>query len=601
MTKSKYNPLNYFEQQSAKYTKTLQEVVKQSRIISLIRILVFLITIVGIYVSVANGYEILAILFTFGFILFIYLVRVHAGLEKKRKWNETLIKINENEIKILSGSTVGMDDGEDFLAASHPYNEDLDIFGSRSLFQLINRTATTNGRSRLAHRLNKLVMEVSVLKDRQDAISELRDKPDWRQKFQAIGNIFHEEKGAQAGLLEWAQTNDVKFNTLFNRIMLIINPLLGFGVIALINFDILTISSFLMFLILPLILVGTKMGTLNKIHARVSKKSDLLLKYAKLFTLITNKEFKSKLLNSIVDNISGDQSAHKAINSLSKITKSMDYRLNMLAGIFLNIFFLWDIKQAINIERWKNSNAKLMNNWFNQLSYMDELQSFSGFAFNFPNSIFPKFSTNDFEINASNVTHPFIDQKSCIGNDINVDGWKQFQIITGANMAGKSTYLRTVGINMILAMTGTTVLADSFVLVPVDIFTGIKTTDSLQDGESYFFAELKRLKELIDKLENGQRLFVILDEVLRGTNSADKQKGSMALITQLIRLSSSGMIATHDLALGGLINEFPENIINKRFEVEISNNELVFDYKLKDGISQNLNATFLMKKMGITI
>ena len=137
--------------------------------------------------------------------------------------------------------------------------------------------------------------------------------------------------------------------------------------------------------------------------------------------------------------------------------------------------------------------------------------------------------------------------------------------------------------------------------MPVSIFTGIKTTDSIQDGESYFFAELKKLKELIDKLENGQKLFVILDEVLKGTNSADKQKGSMALITQLIRLSSSGMIATHDLALGSLADEFPDNVTNKRFEVEIANNELVFDYKLKNGISQNLNATFLMKKMGITI
>ncbi len=150
-------------------------------------------------------------------------------------------------------------------------------------------------------------------------------------------------------------------------------------------------------------------------------------------------------------------------------------------------------------------------------------------------------------------------------------------------------------------MTGSPVFADNFIIVPVNIFTGIKTTDSLQDGESYFFAELKRLKELIDKLENGQKLFVILDEVLRGTNSADKQKGSMALITQLIKLSSSGMIATHDLALGNLANEFPENVTNKRFEVEIANDELVFDYKLKEGISQNLNATFLMKKMGIVV
>ena len=601
MTKSKNNPHNYFESQKTKYAKSLQEVKKRSRIISLTRIFVFLITVIGIYVSVAYGYENVAIFFTLGFVLFVYLVRVHASLEKNRKWNETLININETELKLLGGNTKDMDNGKEFLYSSHPYNEDLDIFGNRSLFQLINRTATTNGRNLLAHRLNNLISDIKVLTSRQHAISELRDKPNWRQDFQAIGSIFKEEKGAQGGLLEWAQVPDAKFDTSFNRIMLIVNPLLGFGIVALINFEILTLNNFLMFLIIPLVIVGTKMGVINKIHARVSKKSELLLKYAKLFRLITNEEFSSTLISTIKEKISGNQSAHKAINDLSKITKSMDYRLNMFVGIFLNIFFLWDIKQAIKIERWKKSNSAYMENWFNQLSTIDELQSFAGFSFNFPNSIFPVFQNVEFEIEASNVTHPFIAQNSCIGNDINFEGWKQFQIITGANMAGKSTYLRTVGVNMVLSMTGSAVLADKFIFTPMDIFTGIKTADSLQDGESYFFAELKRLKELIDKLENGQPLFVILDEVLRGTNSADKQKGSMALIAQLIKLNASGMIATHDLALGGLIKEFPENVTNKRFEVEINNNELVFDYKLKEGISQNLNATFLMKKMGITV
>lgn len=168
-------------------------------------------------------------------------------------------------------------------------------------------------------------------------------------------------------------------------------------------------------------------------------------------------------------------------------------------------------------------------------------------------------------------------------------------------MAGKSTYLRTVGVNMVLAMTGGPVLADRFTIKPVDLFTGIKTSDSLQDGESYFFAELKRLEMLIRQLESGDPVFIILDEILRGTNSADKQKGSKALISQLVKLGASGMIATHDLTLGELAAVFPENVANKRFEVEIEANELVFDYKLKEGISKNLNASFLMKKMGITM
>lgn len=601
MTDIAKNPKVYFEKQRLKFTESLHKVKNHTRKISLARIIVFLITTIGIYITVANEYEILAILFTSGIGLFIYLVKVHSRLEKERVWNETLIEINQNELRILDGDTSGMDNGLEFLQNSHPYNEDLDIFGNRSLFQLINRTATIAGRNNLAHRLNHLITNVKVLVDRQLAISCLRDKATWRQNFLAIGKIFNEKKSDLTELLSWSHTSEIKFDTLFYRLMLIINPVIGIGMIFLIELNILKISTFIVFLLLPSVLVGTKLGPLNRIHARLSKKSGLLSKYANLFKLISQEQFDSKLLTSLKKNISGDYSAHRAVKRLAKISKSMDYRLNMIVGVILNVFFLWDIRQTIRIERWKNNYVNYMENWFEQLTKMDELCSFAGFAFNFPNSSYPEFSTKEFTITATNVTHPLISQDECVGNDIIVEGWKKFQIITGANMAGKSTYLRTVGINMVLALTGSPVLADSFKMMPVDIFTGIITTDSIQDGESYFFAELKKLKELIDKLENGQKLFVILDEVLKGTNSADKQEGSKALVKQLIRLSSSGMIATHDLTLGKLADEFPDNVKNKRFEVEISNNELVFDYKLKNGISQNLNATFLMKKMGITI
>lgn len=601
MTDIEDNPEVFFKKQKLKFTNSLNNVKRRIRRISLARIIVFLITTVGIYIAVANRQDVLAIVFTLGIVLFIYLVKVHARLEKDRVWNETLIEINQNELRLLDGDTTDMDAGSEFLHPSHPYNEDLDIFGNGSLFQLINRTATTTGRSTLAYKLNNLISNVDILLDRQHAISCLRDKASWRQNFLAIGKIFTEKKDDLSGLLSWSHTSEVKFDTLFYRLMLIINPVIGISMIVLIELEIFTISTFLIFLLLPFAVIGSRLGALNKIHAQLSKKSGLLSKYAKLFKLISFEEFDSVLLVNLKENISGDRSAHRAIKNLAKISKSMDYRLNMLVGVLLNVFFLWDVRQAIKIERWKNHYAKYMKNWFDQLSTMDELNSFAGFAFNFPNSTFPEFNNNDFTIRATNVTHPLISQKECVGNDITIDGWKQFQIVTGANMAGKSTYLRTVGVNMVMALTGSPVLANSFTMMPVGIFTGIKTTDSIQDGESYFFAELKKLKKLIDKLERGQKLFVILDEVLKGTNSADKQKGSMALITQLIKLSSSGMIATHDLTLGSLADEFPDNVANKRFEVEIVNNELVFDYKLKNGISQNLNATFLMKKMGITV
>ena len=202
-------------------------------------------------------------------------------------------------------------------------------------------------------------------------------------------------------------------------------------------------------------------------------------------------------------------------------------------------------------------------------------------------------------MDAIELGHPLLDPSTRIDNDMNLAKPGEFLIITGANMAGKSTFLRTVGVNLILAMNGAVTCAKSFKFAPIEMLTSVRATDSLQDHESYFYAELKRLKMLIDKLKEGKPIFIIVDEMLRGTNSRDKQEGSRQFIMQLMELKGVGMIATHDLSLGTLQDEFPDYAKNKRFEVDITDGHLSFDYKLRDGISQNLNATFLMKKMGI--
>jgi DNA mismatch repair ATPase MutS len=192
-------------------------------------------------------------------------------------------------------------------------------------------------------------------------------------------------------------------------------------------------------------------------------------------------------------------------------------------------------------------------------------------------------------------------RETCVRNDIEVAKRPYFLIITGANMSGKSTYLRTIGVNFVLACLGAPVCADALCLSPAVLFTSLRTSDSLNENESYFYAELKRLKMIIDRLESGEKLFIILDEILKGTNSVDKQKGSLALVQQLLRLQSCGIIATHDLLLGSLEAEFPDHIKNYCFEADIAGNKLNFSYRIKEGIAQNMNATFLMRKMGITL
>ena len=596
------SPHSFFKDQLAQSKKQLTDINKKIKRISIWRILSFLLTIFGIYMLAGVHVFALIAFAVMGFAVFIVLVIRHSKLHKLKQWSETLAQINQTELDLLAGKTNAIPTGHEFIEPDHPFTSDLDVFGKRSLFQFVDRSATFKGREKLAHRFKKPLKDVGQLMHRQKAIEELKNKPLWRQQFQAHGKLAGDEKDTIDGFLSWADDSAVVFNTPFNKLMLVLNPLIALGTILLISLGYVGFGAFVMFLFVPFTIIGKKFSKINTLHNQLGKKTEVLGKYSDMFGMVENETFESALLNEQKALVANQlRSTQNTIKKLSGILAAFDYRLNLIVGILLNIFFLWDILQSIRLEKWKASYGKEMATVFEALFVFDELNSLAGFAFGHPESVFPGFKNDDFLLEAEDAKHPFISEKNNVGNEINFIGWGKFQIITGANMAGKSTYLRTVGINMVLAMTGAPVLAKSFILKPVDIFTGIKTTDSLQDGESYFFAELKRLKEMIDTLENGAKLFIILDEILRGTNSADKHKGSEGLVKQLIKLNASGMIATHDLALGQLEKTFPRQVINKRFEVEIKDNELIFDYKLKDGVSQNLNATFLMKKMGITI
>lgn len=584
------------------YSIKLTETRKIIRKTSSFRIILFLGTLIGIYLASGYNWLLLSAIATTGFSLFIFLIIRHAKLYKQKKWLEALEQLNKTELSLMEGDTSEKLSGANWLDPEHPFASDLDIFGKGSLFQLINRSATENGRKRLVSILMNPLKDIKQIKDRQEAIKELTNRIDFRQYFQVTGNLNNEEKNTLKNLINWIHDDQYSYNTVFNKIFLFLNPLIGLSVVVLILTNILSFSSFLLFLVLPFLILTPKLRRINEEYGKLGRKSQILEKYAVLLKLIEDENFSAGILvyaQNIL--VKGSYSASKSIDKLSKISAAFDYRLNLLVGILLNVFCLWDILQLIRLEKWKKANRKHIDDWFNNLAHIDELCSFSGFAFNNPDAVFPEVTGDQFVLKVKNARHPFISYDLCIGNDVSFSGWKQFHIITGANMAGKSTYLRTVGINILLGMTGSPVLADKFVFKPVSLFTGIKTNDSLQDGESYFFAELKRLETMIRNLENGEKLFIILDEILRGTNSEDKRKGSKALISQFVKLGASGMIATHDLALGELIESFPDKIVNKRFEVELMNDELVFDYKLKDGISQNLNATFLMKKMGITL
>ncbi len=595
------SPLQFYQKRFKQFSEELKQTTFLVNRYSVIRIIVFLAGIVLLYFSTTISLSV-ALSYLFLFILvFGFIVYKHSKLHKLKNNLTYLKSINENELFALEGNCKNFDQGNEFISKTNDYAEDLDIFGEGSLFQYLNRTSTISGKEKLANCLAKQNLDSEQILQKQKAVKELAEKPEWRQNLQLIGKNTNEKKQDVTDILNWLEEDPLIKQSWFKYFIGFINTL-TFTLLTLSILNIIPPAIFILYIIVPMGIVGRYFKRINVVHAQLGKKTDLFEKYSSIIKLVEEEDFKSEyLLNLKQKSAIIDRNASLIIKKLSKISSAFNQRLNMIAGILLNIFLLWDLIQSLRLENWKTKHKKQLVTWFDVMAEFDAMSSLGCFYFNNPNYQFPEMNSDEFYINAQELGHPLIYKSNRINNDLAVSGHKQFIIITGANMAGKSTFLRTLGINMILATTGAPVCAKSFEWSPIKIYTSIRTRDSLFKNESYFFAELKRLKSLIDQLEAGEKMFIILDEILKGTNSKDKQTGSKHLIEQLIRLNATGIIATHDLALGELCKNYPENIQNMRFEVEFENDELVFDYKLKNGISQNMNATFLMKKMGITI
>jgi len=595
-------PLPFYQKRFDRFTEELKSTTHLVDRYSVIRIIVFIVGLILLYFSTAFSLNIVLAYSTCFAIIFGLIVYHHSKLHKLKK-NLTILKdINKNEIAAIKGEFGHFNKGDEFISNENHYADDLDIFGMGSLFQYLDRTTTVSGKEKLANWLANQELNAKQILLKQEAVKELVDKPEWRQNLQLIGKNTDERKQEVLDILKWLEEEPLLKNKRFKYFIILVN-LITFTLLTLCILAIIPSVIFILYIIIiPFLIIGYFLKRINLIHAQLGKKTDLFLKYSTIIKLIEGEGFTSNYLFNLKKNSAIiDNKSSRIIKNLSKISSAFNQRLNIIAGLLLNIFLLWDLVQTMRLENWKKRHKKQLVKWFDVIAEFDALSSLACFAFNNPSYQLPKISEKEFLIQAEEMGHPLIHQKNRINNSIAISGQQQFVIITGANMAGKSTFLRTLGVNMILASTGAPVCAQAFEWSPIQIFTSIRTKDSLYKNESYFFAELKQLKVLIDQLKSGKRLFIILDEILKGTNSKDKQTGSMHLIEQLIRLNASGIIATHDLALGDLVKTYPNNISNMRFEVEFNNDELVFDYKLKSGISQNMNATFLMKKMGITV
>lgn len=566
-----------------------------------IRLIIFIGLFIVLYLISGSSWKTLSLITLLFAIPFIGLMVYHTRLYNKRRREEILQDLCENELKALNYDFSAFDGTTDQLNGSHSFSIDLDMFGNRSFFQSMNRTTTYIGNEKLAKWLLSPLNDKNKIIERQEAVKELAESIAFRQDFYVEGSFKPGKKEDYKRLAELTDAATYFSNSITWKILIWTFPLVWIALFTGAFLGFIDVSILSIAIVFSMAIAYSKAKQTTILHNQVNKLQNLLGTYSELIGLIENTDFQSSLLKKQKEVFySKGCNASTAIRRLSKAIGALDQRLSA-AGLILQIFTLRDIRTSIRIEQWMLTYKDNMPFWFEALADFDALNSMGGFGFNHPDYIYPEIGDTYFEMKGKQLGHPLMNRDTCIKNDINIKQSPWFLIITGANMAGKSTYLRTVGLNHILACCGMPVCAESLTVYPANLVTSLRTSDDLMNNESYFFAELKRLKMIIDRLQSGEKLFIILDEILKGTNSVDKQKGSIALMKQLVRLNGCGIIATHDLILGKLEEEFPEQIRNFRFEADITDNELTFSYLLRSGIAQNMNACFLMQKMGITV
>jgi len=544
------------------------------------------------------GIQWLTLFLTLGLVVsFFFLVKRNIQLEKQKQKFVVLKKLVEDELLALKHSYLHFQNGEEFLDTEHFFSYDLDLFGNGSLFQFLNRTSTVGGRQKLANWLINPSKEKEEIEQRQAAIEELSKIPDWRLHFLANGNLFEETKALSREMKSWAEM-ELTLNRP-ERVKWLIR-IVPFITVLFIIPAILGISNFFagVMVFVQFLLMYFFWQRINHYFGFFGRKSELLSKYMQLLKLIEKHEFKSEYLLGLQQKVK-EPAASKIFSQLKSLVKEFEYRQNILVGVALNGLFTWDIRCVYKLWSWHKKHHAELATWLDVIAEMDALISLGNYANNNSEFVFPEIYEGGFAFDAKELGHPLLKTDKRVCNNIEINDWSKVMIVTGANMAGKSTFLRTVGVNLILTRLGAPVCAEQIRITPIDIYTNMRTTDSLLKDESYFFAELKRIKGVLDRLQSGEQIFVILDEMLKGTNSVDKLNGSKELIKKLVEFQSVSLIATHDLKLSEMENEFPKQVFNKCFEIRIENDELIFDYKLSDGVTRTMNATFLMKKMGI--
>jgi ABC-type multidrug transport system fused ATPase/permease subunit len=532
--------------------------------------------------------------------LFIFLVFRDADKTAAINNRERLISINKHELDAMQQNLHAYDDGHIFGDPAHAYAADLDLFGPASLFQWLSRCHADQSKKLLADFL-KSPLPVSIIKEKQSAVKELSEKQEACQQFQSMALANPLSIQTEKRLESWIALPAGGFEKPVWKWIRILYPVIALVILGLFMFEYISTGIFLSCLIGFFIISSAVSSKIQRVYELLSLIQPEMNSLYQQLHLVEKESFESTFLHDLQTSLKpeGYPSASASMGDFHRILKRFDIRLNILVFVFLNAFLLWDLRQMLALNDWKKKNQNYLPGWFHIIADMEVCISMASLLHNEPEWCFPEVDEKYFHYQAEEIGHPLIPADTRITNNFTMKGTGKIALITGSNMAGKSTFLRSLGINTVLALAGAPVCARRMNLSELKLVSSMRVADNLAENTSTFYAELKKLQYIIESVNRKERVLILLDEVLRGTNSTDRHKGSQALVRQLIQNGAVAVMATHDTGLAHSESNAFDSVSNYHFEGKIINDELLFDYKIKKGICESLNATTLMKKIGI--
>lgn len=655
-------PTTFYQTQAALEQSRSLFLQKRYNYLSWLRLLLFFGGI-ALLIAVGAGPQVgwLLVLLPLWLLGFGWFMRWHESVEAAAAHAKELARQAEAELRALDHDFSSWPTGAAFADVGHPYSADLDLFGAGSLYQLLCRSHTAGGQARLATWLLEAASAAEI-EQRQAVVDVLASQPTWCHSFRATASGVVDDRQSHQRLLRWAKLPPLVADKPWLRLLLWVVPAL-FALAIYLFWAYFPFWLYGVLALLPAVILWRRYSiAVYAIRQQTDQMSQLLFQYKALLRLVETADWQQPYLQQLQSPLRVGKGATAAMRSLAYALGQLEVGNNPFA-VLLELSGLWSLQWMLRLDRWRVTYGSQLADWLEAITALDALVSFANLRMNYPDWAYPvvgsargeaidalappskscpcdqrearrarlglgtdvheSYEQSDSQkeaqkhsqenesmqppasqlmIVAEALGHPLIDPKERITNDFRIAASGQIHLVTGSNMAGKSTWLRTVGINMVLALAGAPVCARCLCMPHLQVWTSMRTQDALQESSSSFFAELRRLKAIIDAVEERkEHVFFLLDEILKGTNSRDRHTGARALIRQLIRAQGAGLIATHDLELTALADSSAGQVVNYAMEVRLEAGELVFDYSLQPGVSQSFNATILMAQMGIAI